>query len=188
MGRSIDGGMGGGKARFVFQALTAVRARTSIAERPQSFDHQRLWADLLWSPTMCFNLFGGLVSEHALAHRALRTWWPDTPGTLCDVRFAHSPGRLDLAYIGSLVAFDVAFILDLGDGTQGIVGVDTKYHEAALRALAKPTRLQRYREVAKRSGVFAPGAIDAVDGMDLLVMCLSTFPRCRCRSSRPSPH
>jgi hypothetical protein len=121
---------------------------------------------------MCFNLFGGLGSDLALANRALRAWWPDAPGTVCDVRFAHSPGRLDLAYIGSLVAFDVAFVLDLGDGTQGIVGVDTKYHEAAKRAIAKPTRLRRYREVAKRSGVFASGAIDAVDRTDLLVMWL----------------
>jgi hypothetical protein len=153
-------------------ALAAARARTSITEPHQSFDHQRLWADLLWSPTMCFNLFGGLGSDLALANRALRARWPDAPGIVCDVRFAHSPGRFDLTYLGNLIAFDVAFVLDLGGGTQGIVGVDTKYHESARRATAKPTRLPRYREVAKRSGVFAPGAIDAVDGTDLLVMWL----------------
>jgi hypothetical protein len=121
---------------------------------------------------MCFNLFGGLGRHLALAQRALRAWWPDAPGTVCDVRFAHSPGRFDPAYLGNLIAFDVAFVLDLGDGTQGIVGVDTKYHESARRAIAKPTRLPRYREVAKRSGVFAPGAVDAVDRTDLLVMWL----------------
>src|SRR3982750_2590483 len=32
-------------------ALDAAKARTSIVEPHQSFDHQRLWADLLWSPT-----------------------------------------------------------------------------------------------------------------------------------------
>jgi hypothetical protein len=153
-------------------ALAGARARTSLVEHHQSFDHQRLWADLLWSPTMCFNLFGGLGSDLAIAHGALRAWSPDAPGTVCDVRFAHSPGRFDPAYLGNLVAFDAAFVLDLGDGTQGIVGVDTKYHESAKRAIAKPTRLPRYREVAKRSGVFAPGAVDAVDRTDLLVMWL----------------
>ncbi len=153
-------------------ALAAARARTSITEPHQSFDHQRLWADLLWSPTMCFNLFGELAADLVLADRAVHKWWPDAPGTVCEVRFAHSPGWLDRAYLGNLIAFDAAFVLDLGDGTQGIVGVDTKYHEAAKRHLAKPARLARYRDVARRSGVFAPRAIDAVDGTDLLVMWL----------------
>src|SRR6266498_1677101 len=44
-------------------ALDAARARTSITEPHQSFDHQRLWADLLWSPALAFNLFGDLRSE-----------------------------------------------------------------------------------------------------------------------------
>jgi len=70
------------------------------------------------------------------------------------------------------MAFDVAFVLALRDGTQGIVGLDTKYHERTKRALPKPNRLPRYFEVAARSGVFAPGAIDAVNGTDLLVMWL----------------
>ena len=35
-------------------ALEAARARTSFIEPHQSLDHQRLWADLLWSPTLAF--------------------------------------------------------------------------------------------------------------------------------------
>ena len=76
-------------------------------------------------------------------------------------------------YLGSLVAFDAAFVLDLGDGTQGIVGVDTKYHEReqagdteADAAAAVPARSPR------RSGVFGPEAIDAVNGTELTVMWL----------------
>jgi hypothetical protein len=45
---------------------------------------------------------------------------------VCEVRFAHSPGRFDPAYLSSLRAFDVAFVLDQGDGMQAVVGVDTK--------------------------------------------------------------
>jgi hypothetical protein len=153
-------------------ALEAARARTSITEPHQSFDHQRLWADLLWSPTMAFNLFGDLAGDLELADRAVRTWWPDAPGTVCEVRFAHSPGRFDPAYLNSLRAFDAAFVLDL-DGTQGIVGVDTKYHERIKPEIPKPSNLWRYLEVAERSGVFGPGAIDAVKGRsDLAVMWL----------------
>ena len=149
-------------------ALDAARARTSITEPHQSFDHQRLWAELLWSPALAFNLFGDLAADLGLADRALHTWWPDTPGTVCEVRFAHSPGRLDPAYLGNLVAFDVAFVLDLGDGTKGIVGAMTAYHQVNRPQPPKPRRLPRYREVTERSGIFGPDALDAVNGTELI--------------------
>jgi hypothetical protein len=154
-------------------ALDAARARTSVIEPHQSFDHQRLWADLLWSPTLAFNLFGDLATDLELADRAVHTSWPDVPGTVSDVRFAHSPGRFDPAYLNSLRAFDAAFVLDLGDGTQGIVAVDIKYHEWAKPEIPKPSNLRRYLEVAERSGVFAPGAVDSLKGRSgLAVMWL----------------
>jgi hypothetical protein len=149
-------------------ALDAARARTSIVERHQSFDHQRLWADLLSSVAMAFNLFGDLAADLGLADRAVHTWWPDAPGTVGEVRFAHSPGRLDPAWLGNLVAFDAGFVLDLGDGTQGIVGVVTAYHEVNRRQPPKPSRLPRYREITDRSGFFGPGTIDAVNGTELI--------------------
>jgi hypothetical protein len=154
-------------------ALEAARTRTSITEPHQSFDHQRLWADLLWSPAMAFNLFGDLAADLQLADRAVHTWLPDAPGTVCEVRFAHSPGRFDPAYLNSLRAFDVAVVLDLHQGTHGIVGVDTNYHERAKPETPKPSNLWRCLEVAEGSGVFKPGAIDAVKGRsDLAVMWL----------------
>ncbi len=149
-------------------ALDAARARTSFVERHQSFDHQRLWADLLSSPAFCFNLFGDLAADLRLAERALQTWFPDVPGTVREVRFAHSPGRLDPAYLGNLVAWDAAFVLDLGDGTEGILGVVTAYHDVNRRQPPKPTRLPRYREITETSSSFEPGALDAVNGTELI--------------------
>jgi hypothetical protein len=149
-------------------ALEAARARTSVIEPRQSFDHQRLWADLLWSATLPFNLFGDLAADLGLADRAVHTWWPDVPGEVGDIRFAHSPGRLDPAWLGNLVAFDVAFVLDLGDGTEGIIGVVTGYHDVNRPQPPKPTRLPRYREITETSGLFRPSAIDAVKGTDLI--------------------
>ena len=61
-----------------------------------------------------------------------------------EVRFAHSPGRFDPAYLNSLRAFDAAFVLDLDDGTQGIVAVDIKYHERIKTEIPKPSNLSRY--------------------------------------------
>jgi hypothetical protein len=145
-------------------ASAAARARTSLKEREQSFDRQGLWADLLSSAAMSFNLFGDLAADAELADRAIHTWWPDAPGTVSEVRFAHSPGRLDLAYLGNLSAFDVAFVLDLDDGTKGILGLVTKYHEWTKPEIPKPQNLWRYLEVAIRSGSFLAGATDRVSG------------------------
>jgi hypothetical protein len=154
-------------------ALEAARARVSTIEAHQTLDHQRLWADLLWSPTLAFNLFGDLSADHRLADRAVHAWWPDAPGIVSDVRFEHSPGRLDPEYLNSLRAFDTAFVLDLGDGTQGVVGVDVNYHEWLKPEVPKPSNMWRYLEVAERSGAFRPGAVEEVKGRsELCVMWL----------------
>jgi hypothetical protein len=154
-------------------ALEAARRRTSFVERNQSFDHQRLWADLLWSPTAAFNLFGDLAADLTRADRAVHRWWPKAPGTVSEVRFAHSPGWLDPTYLNSLRVFDTAFVLDRSDGTRALVAVDVKYHEWAKPEIPKPENLRRYLEVARRSGAFAPGATDAVKGRsELAVMWL----------------
>ena len=117
---------------------------------------------------MSFNLFGDLAADLGLADRAVHSWWPDVPGTVSDVRFAHSPGRLDAAWLGNLVAWDVAFVLDLGDGTHGIVGVVTAYHQVNRPQPPKPARLPRYREITDTSAAFAPEAIEAVNGTELI--------------------
>jgi hypothetical protein len=158
-------------ANFVTpRAFAAARARTSFVEAHQTFDHQRVWADLLWAPAMAFNLFGDLAADLERADRAVHTWWPDTPGTVAEVRFAHSPGRFDPAYLNSLRAFDAAFVLDLDDGTRGIIGVVAKYNDWLKPEVPKPRNLTRYLEVADRSGVFAPGATDHVKGRSALAV------------------
>jgi len=155
------------------RALDAARSRTSFVESNQSLDHQRLWADLLWSPALAFNLFGDLATDLARADRAVHAWWPDTPGRVSEVRFVHSPGWLDPAYLNSLRAFDTTFVLTLDDGTRGIVGIDVKYHERSKAEIPKPENLRRYLEVAERSRVFRPNSTDAVKGRsDLAVMWL----------------
>ena len=153
-------------------ARTAATRRTSFVEREHSVDHQRLWADLLWSSGLSFNLFGELWADAGLADQAAHTWWPDAPGAVSEVRFAHSPGRLDPAFTGNLIDFDAAFVLDLGDGTEGIVALVTPYHDRLKREVPKPQRLARYLAVTGRSAAFGPEAIEAVNGTDLLVMWL----------------
>jgi hypothetical protein len=149
-------------------ALDAARRRTATIERHQTLDRQRMWADLLSSEALSINLFGDLAADHALADRAVHAWWPDATGTVADVRFEHSPGRLDPTYLNSLRRFDSAFVLDRGGGPQGIVAVDVNYHERLKSEVPKPTNLWRTLEVAARSGAFRPGAVDEVTGRSVL--------------------
>ena len=163
----------------------AAKARTSIIEPHQTLDHQRLWAELMWSPTLGFNLFGDLAVDHALADRAVHTWWPDAPGVVTEVRFAHSPGRLDPAYLNSLRAFDAAFVLDVGDGRNAIVGVDTRYYDWTKPETPRPDNMWRYLEVAERSGAFRPGATGALEARsELCVLWLEHLLSSRCFSTR----
>lgn len=152
-------------------ALDAVRARTAYIEPRQSLDHQRLWADLLSSLAMAFNLFGDFAADLELADRALHSWFPDTPGRVTEVRFVHSPGWFDKAYINSLRSFATVFVLDLDDGSRGLIAVDVKYHERTKPATPRTENLARYGEVAQRSRVFATSAIDTLQQRgDLCVM------------------
>jgi hypothetical protein len=153
-------------------AHAAAKARLSTKEPEQSVDAQRIWAEMLWSPTMCFNLFGDVAADLARADRAVHALWPDAPGTVSGVRFAHSPGWLDRSYLGNLSSFDAAFELDAGDGTKAIIGVATKYYDYVKHEVPKPANLPRYLDVAKKSGVFARGAIGRVHETDLLVTWL----------------
>jgi hypothetical protein len=156
-------------ANFVTgNARAAATERTSRIEPNQSLDHQRIWADLLWSPAVAFNLFGDVAADLDLADQAVHTWFPDAPGRVVEVRFSHSPGWLDPAYLNSLRAFDTAFLLD-----GGIVAVDVKFHERAKAETPRPENLERYVQVARHSGAFADDAIDALTGRsDLAVMWL----------------
>jgi hypothetical protein len=149
-------------------ALAAARARLAEPEQYQMLKEDRLWADLLSSMPLCFNLFGDLASDSDAGRRSIRTWWPDAPTGEVRVRFEHSPGRRDRTFLGNQSAFDVAFEISTSRDTRAIVGVETKYHEHAVaEAPPKPEALARYHEVTERSGVFVEGWRERILGTDL---------------------
>jgi hypothetical protein len=149
-------------------AVAAVRARLAAPEQYQMLKEDRLWADLLSSMPMCFNLFGVLAGDGEGAQRAVRAWWPDVPSGEVRVRFEHSPGRRDPLFLGNQSAFDVAFDVDAGAGSRAIIGVETKYHEHAVAEVSpKLAALARYVEVTERSRVFADGWRERIVGTDL---------------------
>ncbi|MDP9067396.1 MAG: hypothetical protein M3N53_03470 [Actinomycetota bacterium] len=133
----------------------AARDRIANPQKHEAPLKDRLLSNLLASMPMCFNLFGDLWADHELATTALKTWVPDLPGAVTDVRFEWSPGRSDPSYLNNRTAFDVAFIVDIPDGTKGVIGVETKYHEFAIKeAVPRGDKLLRYTEVSERSNCF----------------------------------
>jgi hypothetical protein len=156
-------------ANFVTTAaVAAARSRLANPEPHQMISEDRLWADLLSSMPLCFNVFGDCGVDSEQATSAVRSWWPNAPSGAATARFEHSPGRRDSSFLGNQSAFDVSFHVDTGKGGRAIIGVETKYHEHAKREPPpKPTALNRYVEIAERSGVFMDGWRAAVVGTEL---------------------
>lgn len=147
----------------------AVKHRLANPERDQTLNRMRLMCDLLSSMPMCFNLFGWLHGDLEAADRAIHRWWPETPGRVTAVHFEWSPDRrAEGKFLENRSAFDVAFELKLDDGTPGVIGIETKYHEHCRREAMPPEhRRRRYEMVADNSGVFRPGAAGRILGSPL---------------------
>src|SRR5215813_3281187 len=120
-------------------AFKAAKERLTLVEPNQSIDHQRIWADMLWSPAIAFNLFGDLAGNPTAADRAVHAWWPKAPGKVLEIAFSHSPGWLDPRFLNSLRVFDAMISLGRRDGPRGVIALDIKYHE---RAKARPRGLR----------------------------------------------
>jgi hypothetical protein len=149
----------------------AVRCRLDHhhRERYQTLNRDRLYCDLLSSMPMCFNFFGSFHGDIEAAGVAVRRWWPEIPGRVTEVRFEYSPGRrLKGEYLENRSAFDAAFMLRFADGKEGIIGIETKYHEHC-RSEKRPTdeRRKRYELIANDSKQFNPEVATKILGTDL---------------------
>lgn len=147
----------------------AVEDRLAHPEPHETLDEARLRTDLLSSMPMCFNLFGELHGDPARAAATLRVLAPGRHPSTAQVRFEWSPARRDNTYLGDRTAFDAAITFERADGSAGVVGIETKYHEHILkeRPPNPKTRLPRYREVTERSEIFKPGWEKAIVGQEL---------------------
>jgi hypothetical protein len=147
----------------------AVRYRLSHRQPHEMIDEDRLYCDLLSSMPLCFNLFGELAADLALADKAVHTWWPDTPGKVTSVEFEWSPGRrLTGEYLENRSAFDIALIMDVGAGKKAVLGIETKYHEHC-KAESRPgdERIRRYAEVTTESGIMSQETMESIPGTEL---------------------
>ena len=118
------------------------------------YGEPRIFDDLLSSQPLCFNLFGELSADLALATEVARILWPDRVEAVTSIEFEWSPGRGEARYLDNRSAFDVVLFHSCPGGGKGFVGVEVKYHEDLKVKPATPKR--RYDEVAETAGIFRP--------------------------------
>lgn len=130
----------------VAKEVAAAKEHGSLISAP------RIWADLLSSQPLAFNVFAELDADHDLATAVVHDLWPDLDASVPAVEFEWSPGRGDNQFLGNRSAFDVFIRLANSEGSTGFLGVEVKYHEA-MREKAGEHKT-RYCTVATDSKVF----------------------------------
>jgi len=111
------------------------------------FGYPRLFDDLLSSQPLCFNLFGELKADRALASAVFAQLTNGAVASVSRVEFEHSPGRGSGRFSGDRSAFDVYVEFTGANGGRGFIGIEVKYHED-LNNPPAPHR-PRYDEVAE---------------------------------------
>lgn len=152
-----------------------VADRIKHADPHEMLDAQRLRRDLLSSMPMAFNLFGeASFADNEVSRQALAELFGVPATSPSSIRFEWSPARRSAGYTRDRTAFDVALVLGEG-GAQTVVGIETKYHEHAVREAGPKAKSrvahQHQTEFlvgkARASGAFRDGWEAAVLDTDL---------------------
>jgi PD-(D/E)XK nuclease superfamily protein len=148
-------------ANFLTETIrSVVRKEVLDPERSRGklYGQPRIFNDLLSSQPLCFNLFGELQRDLALASRALRRLTSGRIARVTAIGFEHSPGPRDPKYTGDRSAFDVLVAYTTSRGARCFAGIEVKYHEALNDEPA--LHRDRYDKIAAAMGCFAPGAAE----------------------------
>ena len=115
------------------------------------YQRPRIYNNLLSSQPLCFNLFGELTKNLALASRVLSDMSKGRVSQVTAIEFEWSPGRDDSRYLCDGTAFDVYVTYQTATGQRGFLGIEVKYHEKLEK---KNNYRPRYDEVAAEMGCF----------------------------------
>lgn len=110
--------------------IPLIRRELIFREEGALYSEDRLWENLLSSQTLCFNLFGSMKLDRALANSFFRKLFPGTIEEITNIRFEHSPGRYNPRITEDQTAFDVFIDYRRSDGNQGFLAIEMKYTEA----------------------------------------------------------
>jgi hypothetical protein len=141
----------------------AVLNQKTGAER--LFQTPRIFDNLLSSQPLCFNLFGELQQDLALATTVMKTLVPDRAARVTRIALEYSPGRGDPRYTDDKSAFDVFVEFQTPSGGRGFAGVEAKYSETLRQAASRHRR--RYDEVAASMGCFRSERLDELRSQPL---------------------
>ena len=113
-------------------------AKRRIADGTGMVDPFRLMRNMLSSQPMCFNLFGELALDHALATRLVRVLWGEHIARVTGVHIEWAPEPA-AEYLDDRTAFDAFIEYETEDGQAGFVGIETKLSEPfSVRRYDKP--------------------------------------------------
>jgi len=116
------------------------------------FGYPRIYNDLLSSQPLCFNLFGELTQDLALASKVIKTMTAGSFVEVTKIDFEYSPGRRDKRYLNDRSAFDVFLRCKTSTGKEGFIGIEVKYHENLAGPEGKDK--EEYSTVARKMKCF----------------------------------
>jgi hypothetical protein len=152
-------------ANFLYPELARLARYESVYCEPGALIEQdRLWANMLSSQALCFNLFGDFKLDQKKASRVFRSMWPEFIDSVDDVLFEHSPGRGASRFTADGTALDVLVVGRAPDGRRSFVAFEVKYTESMTEPPA-PHRA-RYDELGDVCGIFK----------DARSLCLRAIP------------
>ena len=138
---------------FMSPAIHAlVRRELLLREEGAAIDQERLFGNALSSMPACFNVFGPMKLDLALASAVFRKLLPNFVQSVEDFIFEHSPGRREERFLHDGTAFDLAMRVITPDGEPATVYIEVKYSESMEGPAA---RLRpRYDEVSRSANLY----------------------------------
>ena len=134
------------------EIATFVRHQLVMREENAMIDEDRLYANLLSSMPLAFNLLGPLALDLDLATRVFQPLLPGFVHTVRSIAFEHSPGRGDPSYLHDGTAFDAVANIITPDGEPATLFIEVKYSEGMSGPAATPR--PRYDEASRQVRLF----------------------------------
>lgn len=147
-----------GKRRIGYNLISdvakqAVCTRLELRERGDHLEEDRIFANLLASTPLAFNVFASYSATPGDATSLLEHLAPNRVGSVTQLLWEHNPSRRDPTFTADSSAFDVFFSYQRkSDGKRGFIGIEVKYHESLMADQADER--PRYREIAEQMGCF----------------------------------
>jgi hypothetical protein len=118
------------------------------------YDERRVWANLLASQPLAFNLLVPLQLDPELAAAFFRRLLPDLGlDTVLEIGFKHTPGRRDPRFLSDGTALDALVTYHTPQGRRGFIALELKYAEPA--PAGGPASTPHLDEIALASGLYA---------------------------------